>query len=334
VNTSKIKEAAPAASCKQLRVTNKQDNSLDRSPEGRLAPASSWIIKITLATLGIVAILLAYSCFEPHRLVVNDYEIRIKGWNPAFNGLRIVAISDIHGGSNGVDEPKLRRIVETANAQNADMIVLLGDYVSQSRQRGSNGKRMLRMPVETIVSNLTGLTARYGVFVVLGNHDDWYDGDSVATTFAQAGYNVLNGGLAMIEKDGVRLRILGLKDHLQVDNWASYSADAKRMLAGTEETGDVLVLQHSPDVAPIITGEYAISKDLKLMLSGHTHGGQIWLPGVGRPIVPSSYGQRYAAGHFKENGLDVFVTTGIGTSILPFRFMVPPEIAMITVRSE
>ncbi|HEX6279978.1 MAG TPA: hypothetical protein VFZ49_08175, partial [Pyrinomonadaceae bacterium] len=84
----------------------------------------------------------------------------------------------------------------------------------------------------------------------------------------------------------------------------------------------------------IIHGAHYISKDLKLMIAGHTHGGQIWLPILGAPIVPSSYGQKYVAGHIRENGLDMFVTTGIGTSILPFRFMVPPEIAVLTIRSE
>lgn len=276
-------------------------------------------------------LLLAYSyLIEPHRLVVNNYELTINGWNKAFNGLRIVAISDIHAGSNGVDEIKLRQIVETANAQNADLIVLLGDYVSQQRESKPIRERGLKMPVAAIANNLAGLTAKYGVFVVLGNHDDWHDGEGVGSAFERVGYKMLNGSVATIEKDGARLRVLGLKDHLQNNN---YPKDARQLLGETEGTGDVLVLQHGPDIARTISGESAVSKDLKLMLSGHTHGGQVWLPVLGRPIVPSSYGQKYAAGHFKENGLDVFVTTGIGTSILPFRFMVPPEIAVLTILS-
>jgi predicted MPP superfamily phosphohydrolase len=74
--------------------------------------------------------------------------------------------------------------------------------------------------------------------------------------------------------------------------------------------------------------------DLKLFIHGHTHGGQVWLPIIGSPIVPSNYGQRYTSGHFKENNFDMFITTGIGTSILPFRFLVPPEIAVLTIRAE
>jgi len=83
----------------------------------------------------------------------------------------------------------------------------------------------------------------------------------------------------------------------------------------------------------MITGDLLISRDLKLILAGHTHGGQVRLPIIGSPIVPSSYGQKYVAGHINDAGFDMFVTTGIGTSILPFRFMVPPEIAVVTIRA-
>src|SRR5207248_10178517 len=101
---------------------------------------------------------------------------------------------------------------------------------------------------------------------------------------------------------------------------------AKKVLEENDQGGDVIVLEHSPDILPVITGDLSISPDLKLILAGHTHGGQVWFPVLGSLIVPSSYGQRYAYGHVYENNVDMFVTTGIGTSILPIRFMVPPEI--------
>jgi len=169
---------------------------------------------------------------------------------------------------------------------------------------------------------------------VLGNHDAWHDDAAISAAFERQGYSVLDGAVAEIERNGAKLRILGLRDHLHIRTWESYAEDARGLLADTEGTGDVLVLEHSPDVARIVTGDLKISNDLKLMVAGHTHGGQVWLPLLGRPIVPSSYGQKLAAGHAVESGLDVFTTTGIGTSILPFRFMVPPEIAVITVRNK
>ena len=293
---------------------------------------SAICVAVILATL-----CLAYAYFiEPRRLVVNQYELKIKNWNRAFDGFRVALISDIHAGSNGVDEAKLREIVSRTNQQDVDAIFLLGDYVSQVRENSLQiTKRGLRMEPEMITNNLSGFHARYGVFVVLGNHDEWSDASGITAEFKRVGYNVLNGELAEIKlTSGQKLRILGLKDHTNIGIWKLFSDDAKSLLASTEGTGDVIILQHSPDVVPIITGDLQISKDLKIMFAGHTHGGQVWLPVIGAPIVPSSYGQKYARGLVKDAGLDVFVTSGVGTSILPFRFMVTPEIAVVTIRSE
>jgi uncharacterized protein len=291
---------------------------------------------IAVAGLAVFSIgCLAYSYFiEPNRLVITSEEIRIKDWNTAFDGLKIVMISDLHAGSNGASAENIRRVVETANAQEPDVIVLLGDYVSQAYTRQPIRERPLRMPIDELADSLSGLKAKHGVFAVLGNHDGWYGDDAIAGELTRVGYRVLRNEIGVIEKDGVPLRLLGLKDHLQLDSWRSFDLMIRSTVAKYPREGQIVVLEHSPDILYVLNYWKHLNPDLKLMLAGHTHGGQVWLPILGAPITPSTEGQKYARGHIEEGGVHMFVTSGVGTSILPFRFLVPPEIAVVTIKTK
>lgn len=294
----------------------------------------SLIVLVVVGTI-CVALCLAYSYFiEPNRLVVTTEEIRIKDWDPAFDGLRIAMISDIHGGSNGASAKNIRRVVELTNAQNPDVVVLLGDYVSQGRTRQPSHDLPLKMTMNEVADNLAGLKAKLGVFAVLGNHDGWYGDAEIASELKRIGYRVLQNEIVPIQQNGKTLRLFGMKDHLKLDSWATFDAMVRSVVAASPKDGQIVVLEHSPDILYILNYWKDLSPDLKLMLAGHTHGGQVWLPILGTPFVPSSVGQRYTRGHINEEGVDMFVTSGVGTSILPFRFMVPPEIAVVTIRAE
>ncbi|MBA3770338.1 MAG: metallophosphoesterase [Blastocatellia bacterium] len=289
-------------------------------------------IALVLSAIGLLCV--GYGYFiEPHRLVVTQQNIQIENWNPAFDGFRIAMIADIHGGSNGVTSEKLQEIVRRVNEQNVDLVVMLGDYVSQAHTGGPIADRPLKMPMSEIADGLAGITAKHGVLCVFGNHDGYYGDELIAAELERVGYKVLQNEVETITRDGQPLRILGLKDHLKLtDGWTRTAAEVRELIR-TTGAGDVVILEHSPDTLQTVTGYLSVGPELKLFLAGHTHGGQIWLPLLGTPAIPSSYGQRYARGHVKENGVDMFVTSGIGESLLPFRFMVPPEIAVITIRS-
>jgi hypothetical protein len=250
---------------------------------------------------------------EPSRLVLRETRITLPSWPANFSGLRIAVISDLHAGSPFITLDKIRQIVETTNAARPDLILLPGDFVIQ----GALGGRF--MEPEVIAEALKGLRAGFGVFATLGNHDWWYNGQRVKKSLENAGVTVLENAAAMIERDGATIWVVGIGD-----KWEGHP-DIASALARVGDSAPVIALTHNPDIFPSIPAR------VTLTIAGHTHGGQVALPIIGRPIVPSVFGERYAAGHIVEGAKHLFVTTGVGTSILPVRFRVPPEISLLTI---
>jgi len=274
------------------------------------------IIKLTAAALLLVLVFAVVWAFfiEPNRLVVKAETIELTNWPPNFENLKVAVLSDLHVGAPFIDADKVQLIVRQVNEAQPDLIVILGDFIASVR-----GGKVIEP--EIIADNLRGLRARRGVFAVLGNHDWWYDGARVRRALEGVGIRVLEDDVARIELNGQAIWLAGLKDL-----WTN-RPDIEGPLKKVTDESPVIVLTHNPDLFA------RLPQRVILTLAGHTHGGQVNLPLFGRTRVPSDYGQRYAAGHVLENNHHLYVTTGIGTSIIPIRFRVPPEIVILTLKA-
>jgi predicted MPP superfamily phosphohydrolase len=276
-------------------------------------------VRVGLASvLLLMASVLFWAFFvEPNRLVVRHPSIRIDNWPRELNDLRIAVLSDIHAGGAFIDERKLRTIVERTNQLQPEMIVIAGDYIS-----GDGRRHPLRMAPEAFAAILKDLSAPLGIYSVLGNHDWWYNGPLVRDALERNGIKVLDDEVMKIDARGTSFWLVGL-----ADLWTRPQRIAET-LAQVPENTTVIALTHNPDIFP------RLPQRVQLLIAGHTHGAQVHLPIFGYVVQPSNrYGERYAHGHIYENGHHLFITTGIGTSIVPVRFGVPPEIVLLTVKS-
>jgi predicted MPP superfamily phosphohydrolase len=252
---------------------------------------------------------------EPGRLVVREQTIQIDNWPQQLDGLRIAVLSDIHADDWFVDDKKMRTIVERTNQLQPELIVILGDYMS------SNGRVTRRVEPERFGAILKDLRAPLGVYSVLGNHDWWYSGIQVRRGLEKNGIQVLENEVIHFDVRGTQLWLVGL-----ADLWTRRQAIADTV-AMVPEGAPVIALTHNPDIFP------DLPQRVPLLLAGHTHGGQVRLPLIGSVVESSDFGDRYVRGHVFENNHHLFVTTGIGTSIVPVRFGVPPEIVLLTIKA-
>jgi predicted MPP superfamily phosphohydrolase len=253
---------------------------------------------------------------EPRRLVIRRDELAIPHWPQALDGLRVGAIADIHGGSPYMGRDGIARAVDRLNAERTDLVVLLGDYVDASILWAR------RMGAEVVASELARLESPSGVFAVLGNHDWKSDGDHVWRALAARGITVLENEARAVEARGTRLWIAGVADvrHRR--------ADPEGTVAQAQDDEPVLLLAHDPDVFP------HVPERVSLTLSGHLHAGQIAIPVLRRPTLPSWYGERYARRHVVEGGRHLYVSSGLGTTGLPARLNAPPELVVLTLRRD
>ena len=272
-------------------------------------------LAIAVILLSIAASAVWAFFIEPNRLVVHYETIAIESWPQELSGIRIAMIGDIHTDTHYINEAKLQRIVDLTNAQHPDLIVLLGDYIHGGRNNPDH------VAPEMTARYLKNLKAPLGVYAVLGNHDWWYNGERVRQAFESENIPVLDNEVKELNWHGKSFWLAGL-----ADLWTR-PQNVERTIEAIPSGATIIALTHNPDIFP------NLPQSVPLLLAAHTHGGQVNIPLIGTPIVPSRFGSKYTAGHVFENNHHLFVTTGIGTSIMRVRFRVPPEIVILTITS-
>jgi uncharacterized protein len=242
--------------------------------------------------------------YERHHLVRVDAEIPVSGLPPALDGLRIGLITDIHHSAT-VSADAISRAVTTLKMAQPDLVVLGGDYVTF-------GNRAYVEPVAELLTPLSG--ASFGSFAVLGNHDDDRD---MPAALSRQGFTVLKDQHTRISIRGEEVDLVGIR------YWTRTVSHLTRVLKGTGPT--TILLAHDPRRLT-----QAALLDVPLVLSGHTHGGQALLPGVGA-IAAREF--PVLAGFAREANTSLFVSRGVGTVYVPVRINCPPDVAMLILRS-
>ncbi len=264
---------------------------------------------------------------EPGWIQVVRQEILLPRLASGLSGLTIAVLSDLHVGAV-VPASQVGKAVALTNALKPDLVALVGDFVT-----GAGGYAI------ACSRELRALEAPLGVFGVLGNHDVWTDPRLIVDMLTRNGVQVLRDKVAYVQRGGSRLALVGVEDAGQSGSpsmspevlalrWHGKLATARRLLRSVQDSDASILLVHNPDV-----NEFLESEPLDLALCGHTHGGQIVLPGIGPLLLPSSFGKKYAGGLVQAPSSPVYVTRGIGMTRPAVRLNCRPEVTLLTIRS-
>lgn len=247
------------------------------------------------------------------RHVVRRHALTLPGWPRFARPLRIAFLSDFHLGSHSGDVPRFAAIADEAAAHAPDLVLFGGDYMNMQFFGGG------RVPPETIAGILSRIAGACGSFGVLGNHDYVYGKADVAAALRNAGIAMLDHDRGSFAYDNHRIDIVGVSDAHVV------RPQARKLLSGLSQDRPAIVLTHDPaHFVGVPAGPF-------LTLAGHTHGGQIRLPGIGALTNSSRAPMHWTHGLVVEGGRHMIVTAGLGTSGVPLRIGVPPEFVVIEV---
>jgi predicted MPP superfamily phosphohydrolase len=263
----------------------------------------------------------AYAFAEAHWLKVTEYATTPPGW-PAGRRMTIAVVADLHAGGPNMGLTRVREIVDATSQLKCDLIVLLGDFFATHRFVTE------RVPHAAWAGELARLSAPRGVWAILGNHDWWYDEPGVRAALADVKIPLLENNAVLLGEGSERFWLAGLGDQLAYPLGRGRFRgvdDLPGTLAQITSDDPVILLAHEPDIFPNVPARVALT------LAGHTHGAQVRVPVIWPLFVPSRYGARFAYGHIVEENRHLIVSGGLGTSIIPARLGVVPEIVRVTL---
>ena len=259
--------------------------------------------------------------FESFRLQLKKIEIPLPGLPHQFDGFTIVQLSDFHYEEEFSAVP-IRGSVELVNGLHPDLVVLTGDFVTVPMLHfGLHAARVAANAVFPCAAILSGIKAPLGSFAILGNHDAHANPALVASGLRSHGIPLLKNSCVPIEREGARFWLAGIDDALEG------KPDLRSAIEKIPHGESIILLAHEPDFA-----DEAARTRVDLQLSGHSHGGQVWISGLGAPWLPPM-ARRYPRGFYKIKNMILYTNIGIGTIRAPIRINCVPEITHITLRT-
>ena len=254
----------------------------------------------------------AYARFiGPHNYLVTEQDVFIPNLPERFENFRITHITDVHH-SRIVGLDQIARVLEIAKSTKPDLIALTGDYTTTYRRF-----------IEPCAEALGELNAPEGVWAVLGNHDHYTDRELTTRALERHHISVLNNANTLLRLSADSIQLAG------IDDWSWAGTDWNRALSGTKANTPTVLLSHQPSVLDVPEAQRA-----SLILSGHTHGGQITLPIIGAPARLVTKDLKHAHGLYRSGKTQLYVSSGTGVIGLPVRLGVRPEIAVLRLRRD
>ncbi len=275
----------------------------------RLAARPGRLVGAT-ALLGACGLIYARE-IEPRLVELVRLTLTLPRLAPEFDGYNVIQIGDLH--LDDWSRPgRLKRVVERVNVQRPDLVAITGDFASYSAKR---------LDTEMLTGALRRLRARDGTVAILGNHDYPTDVGLVLGCLREAGVTTLINGVRTLRRGGAELHVAGIDDVMEG------RSRLDRVLEELPASGAAILLAHEPDFADVA----AATGRFDLQLSGHSHGGQVRIPLLGRAILPP-FSQRYTRGLHMVGGMIQYTNRGLGSVDARLRFMCRPEITAITLR--